>query len=76
LSWFVESYLADLLKGLMVLSGLVVFQGFLFGMKAMGYSQDELASLQHVHYWASYATIVVLSIDFIFRLVMSIFRAE
>jgi hypothetical protein len=76
LSWFVESYLADLLKGLMVLAGLMIFEGFLFGMRVMGYSAEKLSNLENVHYWASYATIGVLSLDFVIKLVLSIFRNE
>ena len=68
--------MADLLKGLMVLAGLVVFQGFLLGMKMMGYGLDKVSNLEAVHYWASYATIVVLSFDFLIKLLLSIFRSE
>ena len=60
----------------MVLCGLVVFQGFVYGMKSMGYDEARLSSLENLHYWASYATIAVLSFDFLGKLVMSIFRND
>ena len=75
LQWFVESYLADLFKGLLVLAGLMIVQAFLFGMRVMGYNKEALAQFESLHFWTSYSTLLALSISFVLRLVLSMFKS-
>jgi hypothetical protein len=76
LEWFVEGYLADLMKTLLVLAGLMIFQGFTYGMKVMGYDKEAVHQLEQTHFWPSYATLMVIPWSFFLRLLISIFRSD
>jgi len=65
---FAVSFTADLIKFALVLLGLLVLHFVTRVLELSGYPPDRLASLNAVHYWASYATYCILGLDFLFKL--------
>lgn len=64
-----ESYLADVAKGVLVLLGLAVFRVAILAVKLTGMDPSYLALLEELHFWFQYATIGVLGLYSIFKLI-------
>jgi hypothetical protein len=73
---FTLTFVADLVKTILVLFGLSTFYCFIRGMGLMGYATARLDMLEEVHFWASYAAMVVLGLLFVGRLVLSPFKGK
>jgi hypothetical protein len=66
---WVESYLAELVKGVLVLFGLAVFRISIIALKWTGLDGDNLALLENLHFWIQYATIAVLGMYSVIKLI-------
>jgi|GEM_PF-4899026 len=70
---WLEAYLAELAKGVIVLMGLAVFRTAILGLQWIGEDQESLALLVQLHFWLQYATIGALGFYSFFKLVGSMF---
>ena len=66
-----ESYLAEIVKGVLVLFGLAVFRVSILAVKLTGMDPGYLALLEELHFWFQYATIGALGMYSIFKLIGS-----
>jgi hypothetical protein len=66
--WFAVSFTGDLIKFGLVLIGLLMLHLVTRLLEITGYPAERLASLETLHYWASYATYVILGFAFVFKL--------
>jgi len=71
---FAEPYLADLLKGVMVLTGLLIFQVVIVTLRVLGYDAERLRLLEEAHFWPQLAVFWYFGLSFVFRLIISPFR--
>ena len=69
-----ENYLAELAKVLIILLGLIIFRVVLLAAKASGMDPGQVAMLEDLHFWSSYATFGILVIYSIFSWIGSMLR--
>lgn len=66
---WLESYVAELAKGIAVLLGLVVFRLVILVVKQTGMDETYLALLEELHFWLQYATIAALGFYSLLKLI-------
>jgi hypothetical protein len=66
---FAESYIADIAKGVLVLLGLGVFRIAILTLKLTGMDPEQLALLEKLHFWSTYATIGALSLYSVIKVI-------
>jgi hypothetical protein len=71
LRWFVESMLADLVKGLFALIVLFVFEAALQGLRYFGVAAEKTALLETIDFNMILATVAILAASFVIRLLIS-----
>jgi hypothetical protein len=70
---WLEAYLAELAKGVIVLAGLAVFRVAILGLQWIGEDQENLTLLLQVHFWLQYATMGALGLYSLFKLIGGMF---
>lgn len=69
---WVESYVAELAKGLLVLLGLGIFRVFILALKwGTGMEQEHLTLLEDLDFWLQYATIAALGMYSVLKVIGS-----
>jgi hypothetical protein len=68
-----ESYLAEIAKGVLVLFGLLIFRVAILALRMTGMDQEYLRLLEDLHFWFQYATIAVLGLYSVFKLIAGLF---
>jgi hypothetical protein len=66
---WIESYLAELAKGVLVLLGLGIFRVAILAVGLTGIDREYLALLEQLHFWLTYGTIAALGMYFLLKLI-------
>jgi len=70
---FVIPFLFDLAKGGIILLALFLISWLLHLGKLFGLDDAYLQAFERLHFWANYATYLVISLDFLVRLIRGAF---
>lgn len=71
---FLEHFLADMTMTLCVLAGLAVFWGAIKLLALTGYSVDSLQELEQMHFIFTWVVLLVISVDFVVKLTVSLWK--
>ena len=71
LRWFVEAMLADLIKALLALIVLFVFEGAMQGLRYFGVAAEKTVLLETIDFNMILATVAILATSFVIRLLVS-----
>src|ERR1035441_5495460 len=69
---FFVSFTQDLAKFCLALVGLYAIFVFVNALRLAGYDEARLKPVQDITFWATYATVLVLLVDFLLKLSFSI----
>lgn len=73
---FLQHFLVDIVKTLSILAWLAIFWGAIRLLTFLGYPQDNLQKLDLVHFVFTWLVLVVISIDFVVKLVVSLWKTQ
>jgi hypothetical protein len=71
---FLEHFLLDVAVTLCILAGLAVFWGAIKLLAVTGYPVDSLQKLEQMHFIFTWVVLLVISVDFVLKLTMSLWK--
>jgi hypothetical protein len=73
---FLQHFLSDPAKTVLILVGLVIIWEVIKVMAYLGLPKESLDKLEAVHFVFTYVAVVVISIAFILRLILSLWKTQ